>query len=255
MDISQFSKCLKELIAERDKVEVPHLGTFKAVYVPASYSDHRSTINPPSRSLSFRKKDVEPSEDNEFVKQVAQDLQVSEKQAIIEIGWCLSRINSELMGTRQCNLPGLGKLKSNSKNSFFFVADDDAEIYDDGIGLESIHIKAEEILPSQPQAGPAPKQPQQQPQQPQPQPAPKPGFHPEKPKPIEKPKPSAPPEPLRKKQSRQMLANTIIFSISVAVVIFMLVVAVLFVLRNDPAVSDFLDNLLYTEEELRLLQN
>ena len=58
MEINLFSKCIKELIVENDRVDVPYLGTFTAEMMPASYSDRQTTIQPPYRRMSFRKADV-----------------------------------------------------------------------------------------------------------------------------------------------------------------------------------------------------
>ena len=45
MDISLFSKCVKDLIVENDRVDVPYLGSFTAEMLPATYSDHQTTIH------------------------------------------------------------------------------------------------------------------------------------------------------------------------------------------------------------------
>ena len=58
MDISLFSKCIKDLIVENDEVDVPYLGTFKAEMMPATYSDRQTTIHPPYRKISFHKGEV-----------------------------------------------------------------------------------------------------------------------------------------------------------------------------------------------------
>lgn len=56
MDIDLLSKMVKELILDNDKVVLPGLGCFTAEIVPASFSDKGYTINPPYRRLSFRSK-------------------------------------------------------------------------------------------------------------------------------------------------------------------------------------------------------
>ena len=56
MDIDLLSKMVKELILDNDKVVLPGLGCFTAEIVPASFSDKGDTINPPYRRLSFRSK-------------------------------------------------------------------------------------------------------------------------------------------------------------------------------------------------------
>lgn len=56
MDIDLLSKMVKELILDDDRVVLPGLGCFVAEVVPASFSDKGYTINPPYRRLYFRSK-------------------------------------------------------------------------------------------------------------------------------------------------------------------------------------------------------
>lgn len=144
MEINLFSKCIKELIVENDKVEVPYLGTFSAEMVPASYSDKQTTIHPPYRKMSFRKGVVSLEDGQLLLGKVMRELGVSQEQANVELGWCLSRLSSELEGHKNCRLPGLGVMRANARNEFFFVPDDDLDIWPDGLGFEPISIKVSE---------------------------------------------------------------------------------------------------------------
>ena len=58
MEIGVFAKCIKELIVENDRVDVPYLGSFTAELMPATYSDRQTTIHPPYRKMSFHKGEV-----------------------------------------------------------------------------------------------------------------------------------------------------------------------------------------------------
>ena len=150
MEITLFSKCVKDLIVENDRVDVPYLGTFSAEMIPAAYSDHQTTIHPPYRKMSFHKHEVSQEEGRVLLEKVMKEAGVSLEQAGVELGWCLSRICSELEGRKSCVLPGLGVMKANSRNEFFFVPDDNLDIWPDGIGLETISIKvSEEEMPDQ----------------------------------------------------------------------------------------------------------
>lgn len=53
MDIDLLSRMVHELIVGHDQVGLPGVGTFVAEMVPASFSDKGYTINPPYRRLSF----------------------------------------------------------------------------------------------------------------------------------------------------------------------------------------------------------
>lgn len=141
MEINLFSKCIKELIVENDRVDVPYLGTFTAEMMPASYSDRQTTIHPPYRRMSFRKADVTLADGGLLLDKVRREIGVTHDQAGVELGWCLSRLCSELEGRKSCKLPGLGVMRANARNEFFFVPDEDLDIWPDGIGFEAIAIK------------------------------------------------------------------------------------------------------------------
>ena len=149
MEINLFSKCIKELIVENDRVDVPYLGTFVAEMMPASYSDRQTTINPPYRRMTFHKADITLADGHLLLDKVRKELGVSLDQAGVELGWCLSRLCSELEGRKICKLPGLGVMRANARNEFFFVSDDDLDIWPDGIGFEPISIKVAEKMPDQ----------------------------------------------------------------------------------------------------------
>ena len=141
MEITLFSKCIKDLIVENDRVDVPYLGTFTAEMMPAAYSDRQTTIHPPYRKMSFHKGEVSLSEGRPLLNKVMREAGVSLEQAGVELGWCLSRLSSELEGSKICRLPGLGVMRANARNEFFFVPADDLDIWPDGIGFEPISIK------------------------------------------------------------------------------------------------------------------
>ena len=142
MEVGVFSKCIKELILDHDEVGVPGLGVFSAQLMPASFSDHRTTINPPYRELTFRKCEVTPEEGSMLNDFICSEMHVSPEQADVELKWCLSRIRSELEGNRTCTLPGLGAMRSTSQSDYFFVSDDNLDIFPDGFGLEPVSIRA-----------------------------------------------------------------------------------------------------------------
>lgn len=150
MEIGVFAKCIKELIVENDRVDVPYLGSFTAELMPATYSDRQTTIHPPYRKMSFHKGEVSLAEGRLLLDKVRRELGVNLDQAGVELGWCLSRLNSELEGRKRCPLPGLGMMRANARNEFFFVPDDDLDIWPDGIGFEPIAIKMpKEEIPEQ----------------------------------------------------------------------------------------------------------
>ena len=147
MEVGVFSKCIRELILDHDQVEVPGFGVFYAELMPASFSDHRTTINPPYRKMYFRKCDVSAEEGALLYDFICDEMKVSADQADVELKWCLSRIHSELDGNKICQLPGLGAMRSTSQSDYFFVSDDNLDIFPDGFGLEPVSIRATDEKP------------------------------------------------------------------------------------------------------------
>ncbi len=142
MDINSFSYCLKDLISQNDKVAVPGLGLFFAAMMPAKFSDNRAVINPPYRQVFFTESDTFQDGDNAFITKVSQYMRCSFEQANTELQWCLDRLKTELQQNKTCSIPGLGVMKADSKNEYYFITDEGVDIYLDGIGFEPVFIKA-----------------------------------------------------------------------------------------------------------------
>ena len=153
MEVGVFSKCIKELILDHDEVGVPGFGVFYAELMPASFSDRRTTINPPYRKMLFRKCEVAPEEGAMLYGYICDEMKVTADQADVELKWCLSRIHSELDGNKICLLPGLGAMRSTSQSDYFFVSDDNLDIFPDGFGLEPVSIRATDEEPAKARAG------------------------------------------------------------------------------------------------------
>ena len=122
---------------DSDEVVVPGLGTFRAEVVPASFSDKGFTVNPPYRKLTF----VE-----EIPDQVGDDAGNDRQSAVRAEGLAefVGELKKELKETRCVEFPGLGKLRLTKAGQYFFVVDEDANIYPDGFGLEPVSLKNKE---------------------------------------------------------------------------------------------------------------
>jgi hypothetical protein len=139
MDINLFARCIKELILVNDKVYVPGMGCFLAELMPASFSDKGTTINPPYRRLFFR---VNQKDDEELLfNKLATEVRLSVKQVQIELQEFVEKLCAELNKKKSIVLPELGILRATAQTDYFFVANDDLDIYSDGFGLEPISIK------------------------------------------------------------------------------------------------------------------
>ena len=133
-----MSRIVKELITDHDKVGLPGLGTFVAEVVPASFSDKGYTINPPYRRLSFHPDNTEA---DLLVKFYADSNHVPLEASRVYITEFLSELKQVLIQRKTVIFPGLGRLRATKENNFFFVPDEDLDIYPDGFGLQPVSMK------------------------------------------------------------------------------------------------------------------
>ena len=205
MDINQLSTLVRSQILGSDEVLVPGLGTFRAEVVPAAFSDNGFTVNPPYRKLTF----------------VSEELEGAAKLEAEGLAECVAELKKQLGETRCVELAGLGKLRLTKSDQYFFVPDEDADIYPEGFGLEPVSLKNKDARPESAQAEGE---------------SGKPGR-------TKAPKEKKPRNPKRT-------------AIIIAVVIIDIILIALVALKVLGAVApDFLDKLLYTEEELAIIHN
>ena len=138
MDVGQLAHMIRELIPVKDEISLPGMGVFVVEEVPAAFSDRGYTINPPYLRLAFRQKE---SADDSLVKLYAKTKSISEKEASTILGGFFKRLASVLRDRKSVALPGLGRLRSTNENIFFFVQNEDIDIYPQGFGLDSISLK------------------------------------------------------------------------------------------------------------------
>lgn len=147
MDIDLLSKMVKELILDEDEVSLPGVGTFVAEMVPSVFSDKGYTINPPYKRLSFRQKGT--GDDSLLIGFYAKCNNLDIETASRIIREFLHEMRHVLETRKSIVFPGLGKLRATRENYFFFVADEDLDIYPEGFGLEPISLKTHEETPAE----------------------------------------------------------------------------------------------------------
>ena len=197
MDIDLLAKMVKEAILDHDTVTLPGVGCFVAELVPSTFSDKGYTINPPYRRLYFSPKQ---GADTYLVDLYARDNEeVDADMAARILTEFLAEMKEVLKVKKTVVFPGLGRLRATRENHFFFVADEDLDIWPEGLGLAPISLKThvetpEEVasavaglaeLMAEPEPGPVLRQAQE------------PEITPEPlPEPVMEPEPVAEPEPL-----------------------------------------------------------
>lgn len=138
---------VKELILDKDEVSLPGVGTFVAEMVPSVFSDKGYTINPPYKRLSFRQKGT--GDDSLLIDFYAKCNNLDIETASRIIREFLHEMRHVLETRKSIVFPGLGKLRATRENYFFFVADEDLDIYPEGFGLEPISLKTHEETPAE----------------------------------------------------------------------------------------------------------
>ncbi len=258
MDISLLSKMIGELLLDHEEVGLPGLGAFLAEMVPASFSDKGYTINPPYRRVTFI---PSRSEDDSLVTLYSQSNGIDYDQAKAIIQHFLEETKKELLEKKMVVFPGLGRLRSTRQNNFFFITDEDLDIFPDGFGLPPVSLKnhvetkeevqekveelvtlveapAEELPLEEDPAEPAPVEeaPLLELSEPEPEPTPKPRKE---------------PKPRRERKPFPKWLKTTLIIILILVALAAVVLATFVILAQ--AAPDFIDSILYTPEELRII--
>lgn len=131
-----------ELIVNNDSVGLPGMGSFVAEIVPASFSDRGYSITPPYRKLSF--KGGYPT-DSLLVDYYAKSNGTDKEEARSTITDYVIQMKSVLKERKTIIFPGLGKLRATKDNTFFFVPDENLDIFPDGITLQPISLKTHSV--------------------------------------------------------------------------------------------------------------
>ena len=147
MDIDLLAKMVKEAILDHDTVTLPGVGCFVAELVPSTFSDKGYTINPPYRRLYFSPKQ---GSDTYLVDLYARDNEgVDADMATRILTEFLTEMKEVLKVKKTVVFPGLGRLRATRENHFFFVADEDLDIYPEGLGLAPLSLKTHVETPEE----------------------------------------------------------------------------------------------------------
>ena len=282
MDIDLLAKMVKEVVMDHDSLTLPGVGSFVAELVPASFADRGYTLLPPYRRLYFSPRQ---GEDTLLVDLYAKANGVSQADANRILTDFLAEMKEVLMVKKTIVFPGLGRLRATRENHFFFVADEDLDIYPAGFGLQPISLKTHEetqeevaaavatlagILEPEPTPEPEPvleiepvPEPEPEPvPEPEPIPEPEPVVEPE-PEPIPEPAPA--PEPIPEPEPAPVVPAVVeetpepkkkswkALWITLAVLGIVLVVLVIGLVIVGRVAPEWLDSLLYSPEEFDIL--
>ena len=281
MDIDLLAKMVKEVVMDHDVVTLPGVGSFVAELVPATFADRGYTIMPPYRKLYFSPKQ---GDDTLLADLYAASNGISQVDATRILTDFLAEMKEVLKVKKTIVFPGLGRLRATMENHFFFVADEDLDIYPSGFGLQPISLKTHEetkeeveeavaslagLLGKEPEPQPEPvKEPEPEPApepepvaEPEPEPEPEPAVEPEpepqpepepEPQPEPKPEPTPEPEEAPRKKKSSGWSKFGVFILVLVIIALVLAIALVAIGNFFP---EWLDSFLYSPEEYEILHN
>ena len=271
MDIDLLSKMVKEVVMDHDTVTLPGLGSFVTEIVPASFTDRGYTILPPYRRLFFSPKQGDDTLLVDIYRKSNPD--ASEADATRILVEFLQEMKEVLKVRKTIIFPGLGRLRATKENNFFFVADEDLDIYPAGFGLQPISLKTHEETPEETEAAvaglasileeeqpvdvapeviqdfePTPEVEAEAEPQPEPEEMPDQVGH-DEPEPEPEPAPVIPSE--AEGEARE--SHTGWLKVALWVILGIIVIAVLALVIVGRVCPEWLDQFLYSPEELEIL--
>ena len=138
MDIDLLSKMVRETILDHDAVTLPGIGSFMAEIVPSMFTDKGYTIHPPYRRLFFSRREEGDTLLRDLYAE-SNDIPLASAERIVTE--FLAEMKEVLKEKKTVVFPGLGRLRATKENNFFFVADEDLDIYPAGFGLKPVSLK------------------------------------------------------------------------------------------------------------------
>lgn len=275
MDVALLAGMIAELITDHDQVGLPGMGTFVAEVVPATFSDKGYTINPPYRRLSFH---PSRTEDSLLIDFYAASNGITKEAASAYLTQFLQELKTVLKERKTIVLPGLGRLRATVENNFFFVPDADLDIFPDGFALKPLSLKTIQDNAEPPEirvrqiAGPEPE-PEPEPEaelEPEPESAPELESEPELVKDLdleletEAGTVELKPEPVETVEQEEIQAEEDVpagtesrkryrWWIPLLVLLVVAAVALLAFIIVARVAPDLIDTILYTPEELRII--
>lgn len=139
MDVALFTKIVKNLLSDNDSVAIPGLGTFVAEDVPSSFSDRGFTINPPYRTVSFISGGAD---DGMLVRFYALSNKLELPQAEQVVNDFIAELRTELETRKSVVFPLFGRIRLIGQGRMIFVQDENPDIFPHLDYLEPVSLKS-----------------------------------------------------------------------------------------------------------------
>lgn len=146
MNLSEFSDLLKQLLYEKEIVNLPGMGRLVVKNIPSRIVNEGKTITPPSVEIIFES--ISDESDNALLEAYRESVSCTQGEAANELAELLRQLKKTLIDTGHVELEGLGVIRFGSNGNFVFETSETFATAVCSYGLEplSLMIKAEEIL-------------------------------------------------------------------------------------------------------------
>ncbi|MBQ3521941.1 MAG: hypothetical protein IJA38_03805 [Bacteroidales bacterium] len=139
MNLSDLSNLLRQLLSENDEVSLPGMGHFVIVDIPSELINGGKAITPPSRKIVFESSDGDS--DKLLVLAYCRERGISENDAAKELSELLRQFKKELVDNAGAEIPGFGRITFGAGGSFVFESDASFDVAADSYCLETLPLK------------------------------------------------------------------------------------------------------------------
>lgn len=137
--MSDLSNLLRQLLSENDEVSLPGMGHFVIVDIPSELINGGKAITPPSRKIVFESSDGDS--DKLLVLAYCRERGIFENDAAKELSELLRQFKKELVDNAGAEIPGFGRITFGAGGSFVFESDASFDVAADSYCLETLPLK------------------------------------------------------------------------------------------------------------------
>lgn len=232
MDQKRNCTLIQELLVRNERVLLPGVGELSVQATPAAFMQDGRTILPPGKKLLFNK-DIVEGEHEPWQEELS------------------GRIREAFAQHREYEVPGVGIFRQDDEGETLFILDENFDFAPDSFTLEAISLEVNEEEPQAEMPQEAEETVGQIPEEVQPEPQHEPEIQQElqnaAPKAEETVQPAIRQPETQKKQTPKWVIWVVA---AVAALVLLIIFAVIFKENLKP----LLENILYTKEELEIIQ-
>ncbi len=139
MDVFLLSRLLRELIIDNERVPVPGLGYLMTEPSPAIFSEDGLAILPPGRKISFK---AEKMASGEMIwKYYAAESGIDEDTAKMELEAFMTQLIPMLKTKRVIDLQGIGRFRCTADGNVYFAAAEADNVFNSAFGFEPVTLR------------------------------------------------------------------------------------------------------------------